>query len=257
MANKKDGLTLLKNWFPKWVVVVFLILIIVVASSYALYSAVKYATLFRYKSSQIKKGVIYFDSKWGWIDQVHYQVCRNRLKLLENQLSSSRENPIIVHLEGQSQTAYGTWFKTQCFYRVSTNLLTSDSIKIVAAVIALDMAVEEEKEQELAPFVTGLSLSAWQFDDIPSALLACLDYLGKGRELRISSEDIIDASVRRFNSEANDLLNEIVSKPTLPNTVNSIQKNNFQWLKNYRVIAISPSHKKIENTPTKNDPALI
>jgi hypothetical protein len=82
-------------------------------------------------------------------------------------------------LTGTFKTALGGWVATRRRYRVpGCGGLSGARRRAVAAGIVMDMGRAEEDAQAAGRLWQGTDISAYQFDDLPSAWLAGLEHLG-------------------------------------------------------------------------------
>ena len=129
--------------------------------------------LFAYKKRHITKEKMYYVDNWGWVDYTHYRP--EHYKHIEEAFAQESE-------KGQTvlKDRWITPLKIQVDFNVKyTFEKQTDPMKRWAQITGILMHFMRinEEVQESSPWYHGNQLSAWQFDDMSSCLLCCLDHL--------------------------------------------------------------------------------
>lgn len=140
------------------------------------------ALVTRIKIQQASEGRLQYEPRWGVVDWNHINVTREHHAKARSFLQAGRWRSESLRLRSDGETIDRAPWSTQHQYRIAdldgfaSALAASDDaerlIDEVAAAAALRAAYDLEVEQERASWTTGLRLSAWQREDLPSALFA-------------------------------------------------------------------------------------
>ena len=129
------------------------------------------------KAQQARDGRLVRAARWGIVDREHVDATRRHLALARAHLRdpATRGTPLVLVAEGG--TLVGSAFRMANVYRLTDpSSLDPGQIEDAARAVALQAAYDLEVEQERAPWTSGLALTAWQPEDLPSALYAvCVD----------------------------------------------------------------------------------
>jgi hypothetical protein len=150
------------------------------------YLPVRDELLFEYKKRHIAKGLMYYRENWGWVDKIHYR--QDHFKEVYETIESGKKS---IELRDGWNTPLRFPVRFSVFYEFEA---PKDDLQkwALASAITCDFMEQNERVQAGSPWYHGNQLSAWQFDDVSSGLLACLDLCPK-MEWRITGADITDA----------------------------------------------------------------
>ncbi|MDD7984582.1 hypothetical protein PQO01_06425 [Lentisphaera marina] len=149
-----------------------LIFLIYIASTISLtllnYKPVTHEMLFQYKKKHISKGLMYYKKDWGWVDKIHYRPdhFNEILKALEDY-----KTEITLHDGWTTPLRFPVHYS--CTYEFVASTTPMERWAQATAMSTHFMALNERVQEE-SPWYHGNQLSAWQFDDLSSGLLACL-----------------------------------------------------------------------------------
>ncbi|NQZ60032.1 MAG: hypothetical protein HRT88_21485 [Lentisphaeraceae bacterium] len=135
--------------------------------------------LFSYKKRHIIKEKMYYLEDWGWVDKIHYRP--DHYEIVSKALLTSKESGRI-----SLGDSWVTPLKIHVSFSVDYSFQkSSDPLKNWAIIcgIMMDFMRVNEQVQETSPWYHGNQLSAWQFDDMSSCLLCCLDRLPSAHKL--------------------------------------------------------------------------
>ena len=127
--------------------------------------------LYQYKFKHIKVGKLYYRQGWGWVDKVHYRL--DHYEELLSHLEKTQEESVVLELSDAWRTPLGFEVSFERSYKVDLTSM-KDRWAVITGIM-MDSMELSEKTQEGEPWYHGNQLSAWQFDDMSSNLLACLD----------------------------------------------------------------------------------
>ena len=127
--------------------------------------------LFAYKKRHIIKEKMYYQENWGWVDTVHYRPDHyDHLMKAVNSAQETGEAEIVDGWITPLQIKVGFSAKYQ-FKKPETEI---EKWALVTGMMMNFMRLNETVQEE-SPWYHGNQLSAWQFDDMSSCLLCCLD----------------------------------------------------------------------------------
>lgn len=161
------------RWTVRGVYVVVLVLVGFVASALSWDGSARTALLERIKRQQAQDGRLVYAERWGVVDREHVDVTREHLEQARRHLRdpATRGKPLVLVSDGA--TLSGTAWSTAHVYRLHDPArLEEGMLEDAARAVALQAAYDLEVEQELASWSSGLALTAWQPEDLPSALYA-------------------------------------------------------------------------------------
>lgn len=165
--KRKDWLTF-SLWHMCWgVVIVPLSMAICVFVD----SQVRNDFLFSYKKKHILKEKMYYREAWGWVDKVHYRP--DHFDHLMHALENSKEKGQ-VEIEDGWVTPLKISVRFSAKYEFTVPKTAREKWGIVTGMMLHFMRLNETVQEE-SPWYHGNQLSAWQFDDMSSALLCSLD----------------------------------------------------------------------------------
>jgi hypothetical protein len=189
---------LLRNRFsPKtkttqfYIISDFIALLIYIATVIVLslsnYLPVRDELLFEYKKRHIAKGLMYYRDNWGWVDKIHYR--QDHFKEVYEAIDAGQKS---IQLSDGWNTPLRFPVRFSASYAFET---PKDDLRkwALASAITCNFMEKNEKVQAGSPWYHGNQLSAWQFDDVSSGLLACLDLCPK-TEWRIVGADVTAAA---------------------------------------------------------------
>lgn len=141
------------------------------------------------KSSQAANGRLVVAPRWGIVDRWH-------MHTVDEHVAQARAHLADPALRGEplALVAYGHTLRGRTFV-VRREYVLNDPQNIAEAdfddaarAIALQMGFDVEQAQNDAPARSGMRLTAWQFEDLPSALYATIG----SRDARVrSAEDVM------------------------------------------------------------------
>lgn len=128
--------------------------------------------LYEYKKSRIEEGALSYVEGWGWRDRYHnhdgyYEKAHHWAK------DGARGDVLTLRATVKSPTGWDTPVKRT--YVLTSLPKTPMQRWATACTVVLDFAKTYEHAQEDAFFWTGATISAWQFDDLPSTVLTCIE----------------------------------------------------------------------------------
>lgn len=131
--------------------------------------------LYQYKYNEIKKGNLRYRPDWGWIDKQHYDYKTLRKINTWLEIPGKRRYPLRVVVVRKN--IWGQDCKTTNIFGLKNpqQKLSRHERQKISGGILLAIHRKNESAQEVAPFGNGDFLSAWQFDDLPSAMCVILD----------------------------------------------------------------------------------
>ncbi len=131
------------------------------------------AMVFQHKTANVESGRLVYHPTRGWLDGAHYWETRNQLCKVYGHLSQNT-TPAPITLRRVHAAADGGLRTLRVRYTFTPGVPTT-AAPWRAAGVALDMAHREEQFQAAAHPLTGLAMSAYSFEDLPSAMAAALD----------------------------------------------------------------------------------
>lgn len=150
-----------------------LALAVFLPSALAFRGSARTALLARIKRSQADEGRLHLAPRWGLVDRSHVDATREHVRIARAHLRDPATRQLPLRLVSEGGTLAGAAWSTVHVYRlVQPDRLDPAQIDDAARAIALQAAFDLEVEQERAPWSTGLRLTAWQLEDLPSALYA-------------------------------------------------------------------------------------
>ena len=165
----------------------FLLLCVYVLSMISLtllgYEPVKNRMLYEYKKRHIAKEKMYYKEGWGWVDKIHY---RDDHFLEVYEAIKKGDKQIKLHDGWITPLRFPVHFSVIYEFGATDSELDQWAI---ATAITTHFMEENERVQGNSPWYHGNQLSAWQFDDVSSGLLACLE-LCPNKQLRPSGKNI-------------------------------------------------------------------
>jgi len=129
------------------------------------------AALFAYKADRIEQGVLVYAPGWGWVDRTHLPHDQ-----LDQATAWARGRPgDRLVLDATLVDALGGRTPLAHTYALPATARDAHQAWSLACAVVLDFHHRHEQAQADRPWWTGNTLSAYQFDDLPSVLRACLD----------------------------------------------------------------------------------
>ncbi|MCM8531923.1 MAG: CPBP family intramembrane metalloprotease [Lentisphaeraceae bacterium] len=176
--KKKDWLTF-SIWHMCWG---FIIVPLTMTLCVFMDGSIRDDFLFEYKKRHILKGKMYYQKDWGWVDKVHYRPdhFEHFMKALESgkksvEMSESWITPLKIPVS------------FTCVYEIEKSENDLENWAIVTGMM-LDFMRANETVQLESPWYHGNQLSAWQFDDMSSALFCSLQYLPESHKFTFGEE---------------------------------------------------------------------
>ncbi|MCM8534347.1 MAG: CPBP family intramembrane metalloprotease [Lentisphaeraceae bacterium] len=179
--KSKDWLTF-SIWHMCWG---FIIVPLTMAACVFMDGSIRDDFLFEYKKRHILKGKMYYQSGWGWVDKVHYRP--DHFEHFMKALESGGEK---VEMTESWVTPLKIPVSFTCAYEMVRADNELENWAIVTGMM-LDFMRMNETVQLESPWYHGNQLSAWQFDDMSSALFCSLQYLPKDKRL-VFGEEVFD-----------------------------------------------------------------
>ena len=182
---KKDWLTL-SLWGMLWG---FIIVPFSMATCVFVDGQVRNDFLFAYKKRHILKEKMYYQENWGWVDNIHYRPDHfSHLMKAINSADGSGE----IELGDSWVTPLRISVRFSAKYKFTVPATEKEKWAMVTGMMLHFMRLNETV-QEKSPWYHGNQLSAWQFDDMSSCLLCCLDRypeekLVEGKEIKSTDE---------------------------------------------------------------------
>jgi hypothetical protein len=139
--------------------------------------------LYEYKKRHISKGKMYYKEGWGWVDKIHYR--DDHFKEIYESIKAGKKT-IKLHDGWVTPLRFPVSFSVNYLIGEAKNEIEQWAI---ATAITTHFMEENERVQANSPWYHGNQLSAWQFDDVSSGLLACLE-LYPNKNLRPSGNEI-------------------------------------------------------------------
>lgn len=129
-----------------------------------------------YKATLVEAGRLQHHADHGWVDVAHYYGAQRRLCEVVSRLGREVVEGEQLEVLGRFERLDGVVVVHRSNWRALGDV--SDAMEAGAALV-WEVAVEEESFQERAPWWSGLPLSAWSFEDLPSVSLALDDALSQ------------------------------------------------------------------------------
>ena len=166
---KKDWLTY-SLWHMLWG---FVIIPLSMIACVFLGGQIRNDFLYAYKKRHIIKQKMYYVQDWGWVDYTHYRP--EHFEIVKKAIDkTSGKGTTIIH------DGWTTPLRIRVDFHVKyTFTKQNDPMKdwAIATGMMMHFMRANEEVQEGSPWYHGNQLSAWQFDDMSSCLLCCLDHL--------------------------------------------------------------------------------
>jgi hypothetical protein len=169
LFQKKNLREQILNYVISDCLVLFLYIFSTIALTLLNYLPVKSEMLFQYKKKHIAKGLMYYKQNWGWVDKIHYRP--DHFTEILDALESGKTE---VSLHDGWTTPLRFPVSYHCTYEFNA-AITPLGRWAQATAMSLHFMALNERVQEESPWYHGNQLSAWQFDDLSSGLLACLE----------------------------------------------------------------------------------
>ena len=151
------------------------------------------AIVFVDKTTQIKEGRLVATSRWGLVDQSHIEGVEGHIAAARSHLSNPERRAQPLVLDWYCRTLRGGQRTIHREYQLrDPESFAEADIDAAARAVVLQLAYDVEYYQDHAPARTGMGLSAWQFEDLPSALYATIairDPLASGSATDIFARD--------------------------------------------------------------------
>ena len=173
---KKDWLTF-SLWGLTWG---FIIVPFSMATCVFVDGQVRNDFLFAYKKRHIIKQKMYYQENWGWVDDVHYRPDHfdHIMKAME---TAKGEGEVTIKDGWVTPLRIRVDFSVKYKFTVPESDL--EKWGMVTGMMLNYMRFNETVQEE-SPWYHGNQLSAWQFDDMSSSLLCCLDRFPGGKPVQ-------------------------------------------------------------------------
>lgn len=191
--------------------------------------------LYSYKKRHILKEKMYYLEGWGWVDTIHYRP--DHFKIVHDAVMQADKTGTVTLEDGwvtplRIPVHFSSTYKFQ---------KSSDELKNWAVItgIMLHFMRKNESVQQHSPWYHGNQLSAWQFDDMSSCLLCCLDHLPEGNQIdrglekhdyeklmeiwKIQGEQLVQQQVREKESWA------MLHSPQKEKLMNIVEEMKHCW----------------------------
>lgn len=208
-------------WHIQWDLMAFAATIVLVLASPG-----EPRTLFsyHYKASRIEAGALQYRPGWGWFDLKH--ASPRHFQQVERAIFTQASS---LTLETDFSDSLGQRHSVERQYKVHPHPTDPRLRWGISAGIALDLAQQSEAAQEQGPIWWGARMSAWQFDDLPSALRACLDlYPAAPTPPAMITEKA--ALLARWNLEGHTLVQTEHRALTLPDSASDQERAALYWI---------------------------
>ena len=159
--------------------------------------------LYEYKKSRIEDGALSYVEGWGWRDRYHNH--GGAYEVAHEWATRGKEGEVLT-LYARMNGVTGQWAPVKKRYVLTSTPRTPMQRWATACTVVLDYARTYEQAQEDAWWLLGASTSAWQFDDLPSTVLTCLEvaeFNGTSEPRRIETFDR-DVLLARWKKEGLD-----------------------------------------------------
>ena len=171
------------------------------------------AALFAYKAEAIERGTLVHAPGWGWVDRTHLPH-----EQLDQALAWTRGlpgDPLV--LDAVLTDARGQRTPLAHPYALPATARDARHAWALSCAVVLDFHARHEQAQADQPWWTGTRLSAFQFDDLPSVLRACLDR-EPGATPAALTTDLADLRTR-WHREGHDLVRTPIVVVDAPSAV--------------------------------------
>jgi hypothetical protein len=122
-----------------------------------------------HKAEMVEQGRLQHHPRHGWLDAAHYHGALQRICALQGRLGDGE-----VTLRAPFARADGALVWVEHRATIRQGFLTEEVVPVAAGIV-LEAARLEEEAQARSPWWSGLALSAWSFEDLPSAQAAALE----------------------------------------------------------------------------------
>jgi hypothetical protein len=126
------------------------------------------------KNKQAAAGRLQISTHWGLLDLTHVEATRGHIEMAREHLLNPELRATPLVLEATCATLTGSRVVSRAYSLLDADTLDEADVDAAARAVALQMAFDVERAQESAPRSTGMALSAWQSEDLPSALYAAI-----------------------------------------------------------------------------------
>lgn len=176
------------------------------------------------KLTQADAGRLVLAPRWGIVDLAHGRATRHHFALARAHLLDprTRPEPLILASRGQTVTG-GRWTTAHAYRLVDPSQLSPGQIDDAARAVALQAALDLERDQETAGFLTGLQMTAWQFDDVPAAVWAL-----------VATPEPLEHARPHLEADGARLVATEVREPALPAAANAAEIGAFASIREAR-----------------------
>jgi hypothetical protein len=187
------------------------------------------------KRAQADDGRLVLDARFGLVDRFHARAFRDHRALALAHLRDAGRRRGILELRAPGATVWGAPFDVVRRYHLADAArLREDDVEDAAAAVALQMAWDLEAAQDAAPWTSGLRMTAFAADDLPSALAVAL---GRNEADAVSARESLAAPPARAEAMAAAR----VSRYALPASATSHERTRFAQLRRARALWVGES----------------
>jgi len=124
------------------------------------------------KGSQGRQGRLVVVDRWGAYDRSHGEGTAAHFEIARRHLADPARRGAVLSLDAWGKDVLGGTHRMVRGYRLRdpSEAASPERLDDLARAVALQLAWDVEANQEAASWWTGLQLSAWQPEDLPSAL---------------------------------------------------------------------------------------
>ena len=145
--------------------------------------------LYEYKKSRIEDGALSYVEGWGWRDRYHNH--EGMYEAAHEWAARGQEGEVLT-IYARINGVTGQWAPVKKRYVLTAAPKTPMQRWAAACTVVLDYAKTYEQVQEDTWWLLGANTSAWQFDDLPSTVLTCIEvaeFQGTSEPRRIETFD--------------------------------------------------------------------
>lgn len=168
------------------------------------------AALVAYKADQIREGKLVYAEDWGWVDRTH--LAHDQLDRAEAWAQGHAGDEL--RLEAAVSDILGGRTPVVRTYDLRVPARTEEAVWATACAVVIDFNRDYESAQQARPWWTGAPMSAFQFEDLPSVLRACLDRRPGASPPSLQTD--VASLLRRWEAEGPSRVAEPVRDLALP-----------------------------------------
>lgn len=193
----------------------------------------RYQYLWAYKQKNIMDGTLYYREGWGWVDNSHYH--DKRLTMLLEKMDAAKTNePLKITINEPFVTVIRRWLPVERIYLIPEPPGPNPIDRwALACSISLDFSKQNEEAQSTVPSWLCSDMSAWQFDDLASTLLTCLDRAPDAEEAGRQIRGIPEL-LKRWEAEGDGLVRGAYREVRLPENASARQRQQLKRIQESR-----------------------